>query len=41
MECRTVIDTQGREFELTEQEEKVVRAIERLERMDFGRIELF
>ena len=41
MNCRTVIDTQGRHFELTEQEEKVVRAIERLEKMDFGRIELF
>jgi hypothetical protein len=41
MICRTVIDTQGREFELTEQEEKYVRAIERLEKMDSGRIELF
>lgn len=41
MECRIVTDTEGREFELTEKEEKVVRAIERLEKMDFGRIELF
>jgi len=41
MECRTVIDTEGREFELTEKEEKVMRAIDRLDKMDFGRIELF
>lgn len=41
MNCRTVIDAQGREFHLTEEEEKVVRSIERLERMNFGRIKLF
>lgn len=41
MKCRTVTDTQGRQFELTENEEKLVRAIERLEKMDFGRIMLF
>lgn len=41
MNGRTAIDTKGREFELTEAEEKVVRAIERLEKMDFGRLKLF
>jgi hypothetical protein len=41
MNCRTVTDTEGREFKLTIAEEKVLRAIERLEKMNFGRIELF
>ena len=41
MNCRTVTDNSGRDFELTKEEEKVVRAIERLEKMDFGRLELF
>jgi hypothetical protein len=41
MNCRTVKDTKGREFELTENEEKYIRAIERIERMDSGRVELF
>ena len=41
MNCRTVKDTEEREFELTVAEEKVMRAIERLDKMDFGRIELF
>ena len=41
MNCRTVTDNNNREFELTEEEEKVVRAIERLEKMEFGRLELF
>ena len=41
MKCRTVTDNRGREFELTIAEEKVIRAIERLDKMDFGRIELF
>lgn len=41
MKCREVTDTAGREFELTESEEKFVRALERLEKMDQGRIHLF
>lgn len=41
MKCRTVIDTKGREFQLTIEEEKVIRVIERLDKMDFGRLELF
>ena len=41
MNCRTVVDTSGREFTLTIEEEKIVRAIERLEKMEFGRLELF
>ena len=41
MKCRIVIDTEGREFQLTIEEEKVIRAIKRLEKMDFGRLELF
>lgn len=41
MNCRVVTDTQGRDHQLTENEEKVVRAIERLNKMDFGRVELF
>lgn len=41
MKCRTVENERGKEFVLTENEEKYVRAIERLARMDTGRIELF
>lgn len=41
MKKRIVIDHRGREFELTEQEEKVIRLIERLDTMDMGRLILF
>lgn len=41
MKTRIVIDNKGDEYQLTENEEKVVRALERLEKLDFGRIELF
>ena len=41
MKCRIVTDTQGREFELTEVEERFVRSIEILEKLDSGRIEMF
>lgn len=41
MNCRTVTDNDGNEFELTIEEEKFVRALERLERMDAGRLDLF
>lgn len=38
MKCREVTDADGRDFVLTEVEEKYVRALERLEKMDSGRI---
>lgn len=41
MNCRTVTDNSGRTFDLTIEEEKFVRAIERLEKLDSGRLELF
>jgi len=41
MNCRTVEDNEGKEFALTTEEEKVVRAIKRLEKMNFGRLQLF
>ncbi len=41
MKRRTVEDNDGREFQLTIEEEKIVRAIKRLEKMDFGRLQLF
>ena len=41
MNCRKVQDYDGNIFTLTIEEEKYVKAIERLERMDVGRIRLF
>lgn len=41
MVCREVKDNDGNVFLLTIEEEKYVRAIERLEKMDAGRIRLF
>ena len=41
MKCRTVWNERDKEFVLTEDEEKYVRALERLSKMDAGRIELF
>lgn len=41
MICRTVTDNDGNEFELTIEEEKFVRAIEKLEKMRSGRLSLF
>jgi len=41
MICREVKDNDGNWFQLTEEEEKYVRAIERLEKMNAGRICLF
>lgn len=41
MKCREVTDHIGRDFQLTETEEKFVRALERLEKMNPGRIQLF
>ena len=41
MKCRIVTDAQGREFELTEAEERFVRAVENLEKLNSGRIEMF
>lgn len=41
MNCRIVIDSKGREFKLNDNEEKVMRALERLEKMNFGRLSIF
>lgn len=41
MKCREVITRRGEEYTLTEDEEKYVRALERLSKMDAGRIRLF
>ncbi|CAK7042360.1 MAG: hypothetical protein PEPC_01805 [Peptostreptococcus russellii] len=41
MECRIVTNNNGENFELTEMEEKYMRAIERLEKMPSGRLYLF
>lgn len=41
MNCRTVTDNAQRDFNLTIEEEKFMRAIERLEKLDPGRLRLF
>lgn len=41
MKCRTVITRRGDEYILTEEEEKYARALEKLSKMDAGRIRLF
>lgn len=41
MKCREVITRRGDEYILTEEEEKYARALERLSKMDAGRIRLF
>jgi hypothetical protein len=41
MNYREVKDNDGNEFQLTQDEEKFVRAIERLEKMSTGRVKLF
>jgi hypothetical protein len=41
MKCREVKDSDGNEFTLTEDEERFVRAIERIEKMNTGRLFLF
>lgn len=40
MKCREVTTTRGEEYTLTEVEEKYVRALERLSKMNTGRIRL-
>ena len=40
MNCRTVYTHRGEEFELTEDEEKYLRALERISKMDSGRLKL-
>lgn len=40
MKCREVTTYRGDDFTLTEDEEKFVRALERLSKMPMGRIEL-
>ena len=41
MKTRWVTDTSGRELELTKDEEKVIRTLYRLNKMDFGRLMIF
>lgn len=41
MKCREVRNNDGEFFTLTEVEERYIRAIERLEKMDTGRLFLF
>ncbi len=40
MNCRTVYTHRGEEFELTEDEEKYLRALERISKMHPGRLKL-
>ncbi len=40
MNCRTVYTHKGEEFQLTENEEKYLRALERLSKLDSGRLNL-
>lgn len=41
MKCREVVNNKGERFILTEEEEKYVRALERLSKMEEGRVRLF
>ena len=40
MNCRTVFNHKGEEFQLTENEERYLRALERISKMDSGRLNL-
>ena len=41
MNCREVTNQLGETFELTEDEEKFLRALERISKLDTGRLNLF